>query len=239
RHDDARAAGDRPDAGHDPGAGRLAVVHALGGEGGELEERGARVDEPLDPLACEQLAAGVVALDGLLAAAGADALEVAVELRDQAAHVLAIAQEVVGAGVEVAGDARHGQSVPARPADTVPMSARHLTDGASDVIVTSWRQRDSWKPCDPTSSRRPPWAARRSSRRPGGCRPRSTCRCAWRSWTRCPRRPWSSAGSSPPAASRCGWPGATLSSPTSPTRRLRLPPRRTPRPASPCACRSG
>src|SRR4029079_13850164 len=139
-------------------------------------------DEPLDPLAGEQLAAGVVPLDGLLAASGADALEVPFQLRDEAPHLLPVAQELVGSGVEVAGDARHGRSVPAGAADAVRPSPRHLTDSGSDVIVTSWRQHESCTRCAPPSKRRPPWAARRSSRRPGGCRPRSTHRCAWPSW---------------------------------------------------------
>jgi hypothetical protein len=85
----------------------------MGRERGELEERRTGVDEALDPLAGEQLAAGMVALDGPFSASGADQFQVALELRDQVAHVLAIAQELVGAGVEVAGDPRHRRSLPA------------------------------------------------------------------------------------------------------------------------------
>ena len=58
RDDDALAALDRADAGDDPGGGRLAVVAVPGGERAELEERRARVEQPLDPLARGQLAAG-------------------------------------------------------------------------------------------------------------------------------------------------------------------------------------
>ena len=114
--DHARAAGDRADAGDDAGRRRLAVVEAVGGQGRELEERRAGVDQALDPLACEQLAAGVMALDGGLAAACANALQVPLELRHQPVHALAIALVVLGAGVKVAGDARHRRRLPARPA---------------------------------------------------------------------------------------------------------------------------
>ena len=71
RDDHALPALDDADAGDDPGRGRLAVVQLPGGERAELEERGARVDQPVDPLARGQLAARAVALDGDAAAASA------------------------------------------------------------------------------------------------------------------------------------------------------------------------
>ena len=67
------AALDPADAGDDPGARRLVLVHAVGGELGELEEGRAAVQQQFDPLARQQLAAGDVALGGALAAARADA----------------------------------------------------------------------------------------------------------------------------------------------------------------------
>ena len=57
RDDDAAAALDHADAGHDPGRWRLAVVELPGGERVQLEERRARVDEQVDPLARCELAA--------------------------------------------------------------------------------------------------------------------------------------------------------------------------------------
>ena len=70
--DDALASLDHADARHDPGRGRVPVVELPRGEGVQLEERGARIDEEIDPLASGQLPARPVALDGLLAAAGRD-----------------------------------------------------------------------------------------------------------------------------------------------------------------------
>ena len=69
RDDDALAALDDADPGDDPGRRRLAVVELPGGERVQLEERRARVDEPVDPLARGELPARAVALDRLLAAA--------------------------------------------------------------------------------------------------------------------------------------------------------------------------
>ena len=51
RDDHALAALDDADAGHDPGARRAAVVQLPGGERVQLEEGGAGIDEPVDPLA--------------------------------------------------------------------------------------------------------------------------------------------------------------------------------------------
>ena len=48
---------DPADPGDDPGAGGVAVVEAVGGERGELEEGAGRVDEPVDAVAGQQLAA--------------------------------------------------------------------------------------------------------------------------------------------------------------------------------------
>ena len=51
------ATADDADAGDDPGAGRLAVVHVPGGERRELEERRPGIDEAVDAVAGQQLAA--------------------------------------------------------------------------------------------------------------------------------------------------------------------------------------
>ncbi len=65
---DALAAGDPADPGDDPGAGGLVVVEAVGGERRELEERRAGVEQAVDALARQQLAAADVALGGAFAA---------------------------------------------------------------------------------------------------------------------------------------------------------------------------
>ena len=55
------AAVHQPDARDHPGAGRVAAVHALGGERRDLDERAALVEEPRDAVAGQELAAGDVA----------------------------------------------------------------------------------------------------------------------------------------------------------------------------------
>ena len=56
RDDHAGPAGDPPDAGDDPGTRRRVVVHPVGGQRGELEERRRRVEQRVHPVAREQLA---------------------------------------------------------------------------------------------------------------------------------------------------------------------------------------
>ena len=69
RDDHALASLDHADPGHDPRRRRLAVVHVPRGERVQLEERRARIDEPVDPLARRQLPARAVPLERPLAAA--------------------------------------------------------------------------------------------------------------------------------------------------------------------------
>ena len=84
---------DDADPGHDPRRRRVAVVQLPGGERVQLEERGARVDEPVDPLARRELAAGAVSLDRLLAAAGGDERRALAQLGDERRHRRAAALE--------------------------------------------------------------------------------------------------------------------------------------------------
>ena len=109
---DARPAGDRADAGDDARAGRLAVVEAVRSERRELEERPARIDEALDPLAGEQLSALPVALDRGLPAAGPGLVELRVEILDQLGHSLAISDVVIRGGVEMTRNAGHAARLP-------------------------------------------------------------------------------------------------------------------------------
>ena len=96
RDDHALAALDDADAGDDPGGGRLAVVEVPGGERVQLEEGRAGIDEPVDPLPGEQLAARAVALDRALPAAGRDLCASLAQLRDQLGHALLAGLEDVG-----------------------------------------------------------------------------------------------------------------------------------------------
>jgi hypothetical protein len=77
---------DHADPGHDPGRRGLTVVDLPRRERIQLEERGSRVDEPIDPLAGRQLAARAVPLDRCLAAAPGDERSALAELRDELPH---------------------------------------------------------------------------------------------------------------------------------------------------------
>ena len=72
RDDHALAPLDDADPGDDPRRGRVAVVDVPGRERVQLEERRAGIDQPVDPLAGEQLPARAMPLDRPLAAAGGD-----------------------------------------------------------------------------------------------------------------------------------------------------------------------
>src|SRR5581483_11062036 len=84
--DRALAPLDDTDARDDAGGRSVAVVELPRRESAELEERCARVDEPVDPLACEQLAARAVPLDGAFAAAGRDESGALAQLGDERCH---------------------------------------------------------------------------------------------------------------------------------------------------------
>ena len=110
RDDDALAALDEADPGHDPGRGRLAVVQLPGGERVELEERGAGVEQPVDPLAGGQLPARAVPLDAPLAAAARDLRRALAQLGDERLHAPA-----PGAKASVSRSARVVSSAIAAP----------------------------------------------------------------------------------------------------------------------------
>ena len=84
--DHALAALDDADPGHDPRAGRLAVVQVPGGQRAELEEGAVRVAEEVDPLARGQLAAAAMPLRRSLAAAPRDERGPLAQLRDERLH---------------------------------------------------------------------------------------------------------------------------------------------------------
>ena len=111
RDDDAFGAADAADAGDDPRAGRLVVVHAERGERRELEERRARVDQALDAVAREQLARARVPLAGALRSAQARLGETLAQLRYEAAHGIAVASSGVVAGVGDGPEHGHARSI--------------------------------------------------------------------------------------------------------------------------------
>ena len=89
RGDQALDALDHADAGHQRGAD--VEVRAPAGQRRQLQERRALVDEQLDPLAGQQLAAGVVALDVLLAASGHGLRHLGLEVGELRQHRLPVA----------------------------------------------------------------------------------------------------------------------------------------------------
>ena len=108
RDDHARAALDDPDARHDSGRRRLALVDVPRRKRVQLEERRAGVDEPVDPLPCGELAAGAMPLEGFRAAARRNDCRALAKLRHELLHERLAARERI-----VAGDAggEHGHAV--------------------------------------------------------------------------------------------------------------------------------
>ncbi len=101
REEHARPALDGADPGHDPGRRRFAAVEPPGGEGADLEERRAGIDEPVDPLARGQLAAAAMAFEGGRAASGGDGGAALAELGDERLHPGGAAGELLRLRVHV------------------------------------------------------------------------------------------------------------------------------------------
>ena len=166
-----------------PARGRVAVVELERGERVQLEERGAGVDEAVDPLARRELAARAMPLERLPAASACDERGALAQLRDELLHPLAPSSERV-----VPGNGRlehgHGRELTAGVCETGATAAR----GGSDERPGQVRPRR-----EPAAGgvvqprRRPPGAAaarvdpgtgepsaRTTSRRSSRCR--SSCR---------------------------------------------------------------
>ena len=73
-----------------PGAGAFVVVHAVGGQRRQLEERAARVEQAVDAVARQQLAAGDVTFPGALRAAERGRGELGAQLRHQRQMLVAV-----------------------------------------------------------------------------------------------------------------------------------------------------
>ena len=85
---------DAADAGDDARARRLVVVHAPGRQRREFDERAVGIDQALDAIAHQQLAAFDVTLARIFGTALPHALDRGAQLRDLRFHHLAIALEV-------------------------------------------------------------------------------------------------------------------------------------------------
>src|SRR5690349_16590444 len=101
RDDQHIAAGDAADAGHHSGAGRIAVVHAPRGQRRELEERRARIDQPLDAFAHRHLALLAMPREIFRAAALPYFVKARAIFAHERLHALAIGAEVRAVGVDV------------------------------------------------------------------------------------------------------------------------------------------
>ena len=107
RDDHALAALDHADAGHDPCARRLTVVELPRGERVQLEERRVRIEEPVDALACGQLAAGPMSLDCLFPAALCDVGHPVAELGNQLRHPRSASVELSRVALDLRRQHRH------------------------------------------------------------------------------------------------------------------------------------
>ena len=99
---------DPADAGDHPGGRGLAVVHAEGGELADLEEGRAGVEQAVDALARQQLAARRVALPRLGVAAEGDLGGLGPQVVDLLLQRGGVAAEIVRARVDARGDRGHG-----------------------------------------------------------------------------------------------------------------------------------
>ncbi len=93
--DEDLAPADAADAGDEPGAWRVVVVHAVRGERRELEKRRAWIDEQLDALADGLLALLAVAGEVFRAAAFARGRHTRAQLGDERRHAVAIGAVLV------------------------------------------------------------------------------------------------------------------------------------------------
>jgi hypothetical protein len=107
RRDHARDALDEPDAAEHARAD--GEVRAPCGQRRQLEQRRGVVDEQLDALASEQLAALAVAGDVLLATAPVDRRQLGVVLGELLEQARPVARVLLAADVDVAGEDRHGR----------------------------------------------------------------------------------------------------------------------------------
>ena len=143
--------------------------------GGELEERRARVQQPVDALAREQLAAARVARAGLLAAALPHARELLAQVCDQRLVVGRVGLERRSCGLHSAPRPRRGR--PCRPR---PRAARSPCRRPARSIVSSIFIDSSTTTVWPASTASPTLAA--TSRTAPGIGARSSpSACAW--WT--------------------------------------------------------
>ena len=96
--DHAFAPRDPPDAGDDAGRMHVAAIEAVGRQRRQFEKRRAGIDQQVDALARQHLAARGVPLARRLAAAAGHLVELFAQLGDQRAHHLGVAGKIGGRG---------------------------------------------------------------------------------------------------------------------------------------------
>ena len=124
----AFAAGNAADAGDDPCSSDRAVVHPVGGELRELEERRTGVDQGADALARQQLAARDVLRTSGGAATLLDRFDLRPQIRDQRGHRIAIPCERRVARIKLGFERGHGRRgvSSARALRAAPRAARRV-----------------------------------------------------------------------------------------------------------------
>ena len=133
--DHAFAARDAADAGDDPGRRHLAAVHAVRRELAELQERRAGVEQPLQPLARQQLAARRVLRPRRRVAAQGRARHLRAQVGDHRLHLRRVLAEGVAARVQPGLENAHAPTVP-------PPGPTALPAGGPMLHSSSLRKRE-------------------------------------------------------------------------------------------------
>ena len=89
--DDAFPPRNAPDAGDDARRMHVAAIQAVGGQRRQFEERGSGIDQQVDAVARQHLAARGVPLARGLAAAAGDLLQLVAQFADEGAHDVGVA----------------------------------------------------------------------------------------------------------------------------------------------------
>src|SRR5439155_2091951 len=143
RDHDAFPSFDDADSRDDPGRRRAVVVQPPGGEGAELEECSARVDEQVDPLARGQLPTRAVSFSRRLAAAERDLPGARTQLCHERLHPRASALELRICAIDVRAEQGHRVSV-APPADRRRAVGTWPGPGPGHVRISPARARNRY-----------------------------------------------------------------------------------------------
>jgi hypothetical protein len=109
--DDAFPPHDPTDAGDNSSRRHLAVIHAIGGKGRELQKRRARIEQQAHPLARQQFPAREMPASRLFSAALLDLAQFRAQIRNQSPHDRSIGAEPLGARIKRSGKDGHSPSL--------------------------------------------------------------------------------------------------------------------------------